>query len=244
MSFREYLEILKRACRIKTWMPSVPAWLSLLMIKPVEWAMRDIVLTKEELRGLEQELLMSHNSPLGTESVEQWLMENRAIVGAFLRQRPAAPFWQSFGSASIGLGLTAPAQDGRTPVSPQVRRLADWLCGPLRSDSLFGHKQLLRYYLWHTGVEPTQAIYGRLPPARVDRDVTGYPAPDSNDCGWKPQPRLEDTCVPQLVGLPTGCADLSDQTVSSATGSCRATTCGTRAMGHLVSFVSGVELSP
>jgi|TARA_B100001971_G_scaffold213828_1_gene248463 NADH dehydrogenase len=41
----------------------------------------DITLTKEELLGLEQELLLSHESPRGGESVEEWLMANGESLG-------------------------------------------------------------------------------------------------------------------------------------------------------------------
>ena len=81
MSFREYLGILQRACGVRRWMPGVPGWLSLLTLKPIELLLRDIVLTKEELLGLKQELLVSKKAPLGTESVEKWLMENAGALG-------------------------------------------------------------------------------------------------------------------------------------------------------------------
>ncbi len=81
MSFRDYLALLQKACGVRRWRPSVPGWLCLLMLKPIELLLRDIVLTKEELQGLQQELLLSREAPLGTASVEQWLMENGDIMG-------------------------------------------------------------------------------------------------------------------------------------------------------------------
>lgn len=42
---------------------------------------RDIVLTKEELLGLEQELLVSKQAPLGTAHVDEWLMANGSTMG-------------------------------------------------------------------------------------------------------------------------------------------------------------------
>jgi hypothetical protein len=77
----EYLLLLQKACGVRRWMPAVPGWLSLLMLKPIELPLRDIVLTKEELLGLEQELLVSQQGGLGTGSVEQWLMENGSMMG-------------------------------------------------------------------------------------------------------------------------------------------------------------------
>jgi NADH dehydrogenase len=81
MTFHEYLLLLQDACGLRRWMPSVPGWLSLLLLKPIEFALRDIVLTKEELLGLEQELLLSEHAPLGTASVRAWLMENGDALG-------------------------------------------------------------------------------------------------------------------------------------------------------------------
>ncbi len=82
MSFREYLLLLQKACGLSRLMVSVPGWMSLLMLKPIELLLRDIVLTKEELLGLKQELLVSRHAPLGTASVEDWLLENGAALGA------------------------------------------------------------------------------------------------------------------------------------------------------------------
>jgi NADH dehydrogenase len=81
MSFREYLLLLQTACGVRRWMPAVPGWLALLILKPIEVLLRDIVLTKEELLGLEQELLVSKQAPLGTAHVDEWLMANGSAMG-------------------------------------------------------------------------------------------------------------------------------------------------------------------
>ncbi len=44
-------------------------------------ARRDVVLTREELRGLEQELLLSHAPPLGREAVTRWVQEHGERLG-------------------------------------------------------------------------------------------------------------------------------------------------------------------
>ena len=43
--------------------------------------MRDVILTREELLGLERELLFSHDPPLGSESATDWLMRNGRTLG-------------------------------------------------------------------------------------------------------------------------------------------------------------------
>ena len=81
MTFREYLGLLQRACHVKRPMFNVPGWLALGMLKPIGWGLRDVVLTKEELLGLQQELLISHDAPLGTGSVSDWLLANGGGLG-------------------------------------------------------------------------------------------------------------------------------------------------------------------
>ena len=41
----------------------------------------DVVLTREDLLGLEQELLLSHESPRGKQSVAEWLRGHGAELG-------------------------------------------------------------------------------------------------------------------------------------------------------------------
>jgi NADH dehydrogenase len=44
---------------------------------------RDVVLTPDEIRGLMQGLLVSHDAPLGTIAFSQWLEQHRASVGRY-----------------------------------------------------------------------------------------------------------------------------------------------------------------
>jgi nucleoside-diphosphate-sugar epimerase len=81
MTFREYLLLLQKACGLSRWMPSVPGWLSLQLLKPIELLLRDTVLTEEELLGLQQELLVSQHAALGVAKVEEWLMEHGDAMG-------------------------------------------------------------------------------------------------------------------------------------------------------------------
>jgi NADH dehydrogenase len=80
-TFRQYLELLARACGLRRWIFGAPSWLSLAAIRVVELFVRDVILTREELLGLEQELLLTRAPPLGTESVERWLFENASSLG-------------------------------------------------------------------------------------------------------------------------------------------------------------------
>jgi len=81
MSFREYVALVARACGLRRAIISVPRWVSLLAIRMLGLVLRDVLLTSEELAGLEQELLVSHAPALGTESVTEWLMAHGNEIG-------------------------------------------------------------------------------------------------------------------------------------------------------------------
>jgi uncharacterized protein YbjT (DUF2867 family) len=81
LTFGEYVRLVAKACGVRRWIISVPGWLSLALLRVVGWILRDVVLTREELLGLEQELLLSHAPPTGQESVRQWLLQNGDNLG-------------------------------------------------------------------------------------------------------------------------------------------------------------------
>jgi NADH dehydrogenase len=106
VTFREYVEHLAHAVGVRRWMPSVPNWLSLAAIRMVEPFLRDTVLTREELLGLQQELLMSESPIPGAQSVVSWLDEHGGQFGASYindmhrhfgrnRRAPLAPRWKT-----------------------------------------------------------------------------------------------------------------------------------------------------
>lgn len=72
-TFAEYVRLLARSAGVRRWMPSAPNGVCLAAVRALGWLVRDVVLTREELLGLEQELLLSHAPPLGRESVASWL---------------------------------------------------------------------------------------------------------------------------------------------------------------------------
>jgi uncharacterized protein YbjT (DUF2867 family) len=55
--------------------------LTLLAGKIVESRLRDVMLTKEELEGLMEELLVSHEKPRGTRRMDNWLLTNAETLG-------------------------------------------------------------------------------------------------------------------------------------------------------------------
>ena len=82
-SYSEYVRLLAKMIGARALFVSVPNWLALGSSRIVGWLKRDIVLTKEELLGLQQELLFSHEPPLGRESVADWLKEHGGKLGRY-----------------------------------------------------------------------------------------------------------------------------------------------------------------
>lgn len=72
-TFADYIRLLMRACKVHKWLLSTPGWISLSSLYFFELFLRDIILTREELLGLQQELLVSLSAPLGQQSVSTWL---------------------------------------------------------------------------------------------------------------------------------------------------------------------------
>jgi NADH dehydrogenase len=80
-TFYDYLLVLARNCGVNPALVSAPNWVALAGLRMVEPFLGDIVLTREELLSLKQELLISNHSPLGKESVIEWLEGNAAQLG-------------------------------------------------------------------------------------------------------------------------------------------------------------------
>ena len=60
---------------------NLPVGLTLLAGNIVGLGMRDVLLTRQELEGLMQELLVSHEPPRGTLRIDDWLMRSAGVLG-------------------------------------------------------------------------------------------------------------------------------------------------------------------
>jgi uncharacterized protein YbjT (DUF2867 family) len=58
-----------------------PTWLSLALIRMVGWFKGEVILARQELDGLAQELLVSSDPPRGRASVRDWLHDHGAELG-------------------------------------------------------------------------------------------------------------------------------------------------------------------
>ena len=81
MTFWEYVQAVASACGLTRLLVSMPAWAALGGLALLEPLLGDVILTEEELKGLQQELLLSHEPPLGTQSVRHWLQANASSLG-------------------------------------------------------------------------------------------------------------------------------------------------------------------
>ena len=81
MTFTDYVRLVEKAAGLRRWIVSAPAWLALAGLRLVEPMVRDVILTREELLGLEQELLVSHEAAHGRQSVAGWLNSHGNELG-------------------------------------------------------------------------------------------------------------------------------------------------------------------
>jgi NADH dehydrogenase len=81
MTFMEYVSLIATACRLRRLIFPAPAWIAFAGLYIMKLLLGDIVLTREELLGLKQELLISHQPPLGAQSVKTWLIEHGEQLG-------------------------------------------------------------------------------------------------------------------------------------------------------------------
>jgi len=81
LTFAEYVRVVARACRARSRIVAAPRSITLAALRLVGALLRDVVPTREELRGLEQELLLSLAPPIGRESVTRWVREHGEGLG-------------------------------------------------------------------------------------------------------------------------------------------------------------------
>jgi len=81
MTFRDYVERIAKACGVARPLVRVPGPLALAALSFIQRVLRDIVLTKEELLGLQQEALLSRDLPRGKQSIGEWLLSNGQALG-------------------------------------------------------------------------------------------------------------------------------------------------------------------
>jgi NADH dehydrogenase len=81
LSFRELVTVVRGAVDTRSPILRLPAPVMLVAARALGLAVRDVVLTADEIRGLMSGLLVSHRPPLGQIAFSDWLDHNHAVVG-------------------------------------------------------------------------------------------------------------------------------------------------------------------
>jgi uncharacterized protein YbjT (DUF2867 family) len=81
MTYAELVQSVAIAVRRRPRIVHLPSMLTLAAGDVVGLLMRDILLTRQELQGLMQELLVSHEEPRGTRRVDDWLLRSADVLG-------------------------------------------------------------------------------------------------------------------------------------------------------------------
>jgi uncharacterized protein YbjT (DUF2867 family) len=79
--YRDMIEMIAEAIGVRPRIVSLPPALAYQAIRIVGWFVDDVVITREEIRGLMEERLYVDSSPLGTTKLSDWMRANRHRVG-------------------------------------------------------------------------------------------------------------------------------------------------------------------
>jgi uncharacterized protein YbjT (DUF2867 family) len=80
-TFAEMVRLIARKVQSKARLIHVPRGLALILAGLVGYLAKDVVLTRDEIRGLMSDLLVSHAPPLGKALFSRWVEENAATLG-------------------------------------------------------------------------------------------------------------------------------------------------------------------
>jgi NADH dehydrogenase len=81
MAFSELVSSMRAILETRAPIVHVPPSLMALAARVLGFAVRDVVLTPEEIKGLMAGLLVSHDPPLGEIAFSEWLSQHRSSVG-------------------------------------------------------------------------------------------------------------------------------------------------------------------
>src|ERR671911_2254362 len=81
MSFDQLIRVIRSAVRSHSPIVHAPPAAMAVLARALGFVVRDVVLTKDEIRGLTSGLLASHQPPLGYISFIEWLKQNGAKLG-------------------------------------------------------------------------------------------------------------------------------------------------------------------
>lgn len=79
--FDDFVRLIKHATGGRAWVRHAPETVSLATARVAGVFLRDVILTRDELGMLKAGLLVSNQTPLGTDSFQAWVMENSESLG-------------------------------------------------------------------------------------------------------------------------------------------------------------------
>ncbi|MFQ6032600.1 MAG: epimerase, partial [Candidatus Zixiibacteriota bacterium] len=80
-TYDELIHLIKDEINSNSKILHLPAWLSLIFSKIVGKFVNDVVITKDEMNGLMEDLLYSQHAPRGKTRLSSWLEENSKSIG-------------------------------------------------------------------------------------------------------------------------------------------------------------------
>ena len=81
LTFAQMVQAIRSTVGSRTVTIPVPPYLALALSSAIGLLVRDVVLTKDEIRGLMAGLLVSRDPPTGTVALSDWLQQNKATLG-------------------------------------------------------------------------------------------------------------------------------------------------------------------
>lgn len=79
--YDELVGAIRAATRSRALLLRLPPSVALGMGRALGWALRDVLITRDELRGLLQNVLVSHQPPLCATRLSDWLTDNGKLLG-------------------------------------------------------------------------------------------------------------------------------------------------------------------
>lgn len=80
-TFNELVALVKRAVKSRAWVVHLPAWAVLKITGVMGTLLGDVLLTRHEIEGLRQDLLVSREEPTGETVFSEWLRDNAEWLG-------------------------------------------------------------------------------------------------------------------------------------------------------------------
>jgi uncharacterized protein YbjT (DUF2867 family) len=80
-SFEAFVRLIADAVGSRSWITRAPPWVTLAVGRLAGLALRDVILTRDELDALIAGLLVSNEPPQGRDRFDEWISENATRVG-------------------------------------------------------------------------------------------------------------------------------------------------------------------